>query len=160
MKRFVLLLALGLLGCNQSAAPATPSSGGKLIIAKVDTLPILQRDPDYEKYSQEYMTANIKLNQELRKKLQDHAITEQEAMKTQAKFNEKWMNSTNKFIQSNHTKMREVVGTLCKEKGIDMVLIDSKAYRTVAWGAFDITQDVLMKIYGNPTGPATEGTPK
>jgi Skp family chaperone for outer membrane proteins len=165
MKRLMLLLALGLAGCNESAqTPASPSSGGKLIIAKVDTLPILQQNPDYQKFSQQYTVENIKLRQEMEKKLHDGELTKAEAgqayLKAQAKLNDKWMKSTNDFIQGNHSKMREVVKALCEEKKIDMVLIDSKAYRTVAYGAFDITQDVLMKIYGNPSGPATEGTPK
>ncbi|MFN8606081.1 MAG: OmpH family outer membrane protein [Vulcanimicrobiota bacterium] len=160
MKRLLLLLALGLLGCNESSTPPPTSSGGKLIIAKLDTLPILQKDPEYEKLSQKYMVDNIKLGQEMQKQIEAGTLTQPEAIKKQARFNEKWMKETNDFIQTRHGKMREVVKNLCEEKKIDMVLIDSRAYHTVAWGAFDITQDVLMKIYGNPTGPSTEGTPK
>lgn len=161
MKRVLLLLALGLLGCNEStSAPSSSSAGGKIIIAKLDTLPILQKDPEYEKLSQQYMVENIKQSQEMQKQIQAGTLTQQEAMKKQAKFNEHWMKETNDFIQTRHTKMRDAVKSLCEEKKIDMVLIDSKAYHTVAWGAFDITQDVLMKIYGSPTGPSTEGTPK
>ncbi|MBS2038693.1 OmpH family outer membrane protein [bacterium] len=159
MKRVLLLLALGLLGCNEST-PAPSSSGGKIIIAKLDTLPILQKDPEYEKLSQKYMVDNIKQSQEMQKQIQAGTLTQQEAMKQQAKFNERWMKETNDFIQTRHTKMRDAVKSLCEEKKIDMVLIDSKAYHTIAWGAFDITQDVLMKIYGSPNGPSTEGTPK
>ena len=101
----------------------------------------------------------------MEKKLADGALKgdpRQAYLAEQAKLNARWMAQTNNFIQGNHTKIREVVKGLCEEKKIDMVLIDSKAYHTVAYGGFDITQDVLMKIYGSPNGPAAtpQGAPK
>ncbi|MBX3168120.1 MAG: hypothetical protein KF760_11950 [Candidatus Eremiobacteraeota bacterium] len=164
MKWLLPLLALGLLGCNNES-PQTPAASSKLLVAKLDTLPILQQDPAYQELAQKYTAENIKLRQSMEKKLADGGIKgdpRETYLKEQAKLNDKWMKQTNDFIQTRHTKMREVVKALCEEKKIDMVLIDSKAYRTVAYGAFDITQDVLMKIYGSPNGPAAtpQGTPK
>lgn len=162
--RLMPLLALGLLGCNEAAQTSTPSSS-KIIIAKLDTLPILQQDADYQELAQKYATEQIKLRQSMEKRLADGGIKgdpREVYLKEQAKLNDKWMKQTNDFIQARHTKMREVVKALCEEKKIDMVLIDSKAYHTVAYGGFDITQDVLMKIYGSPNGPAPtpQGAPK
>ena len=162
--RLLPLLALGLLGCDQ--APQTPaSSNSKILIAKLDTLPILQRDPDYQALSKKYMEDQIKLRKSMEKKLADGALKgdpRQAYMTEQAKLNAKWMEQTNTFIQANHAKIRAVAKDLCEEKKIDMVLIDSKAYHTIAYGGFDITQDVLMKIYGSPNGPAAtpQGAPK
>jgi hypothetical protein len=163
--RFLPLLALGLMGCNESPQAPVSSSSGKMLIASLDTLPILQQDPEYQKLAQKYATENIKLRQSMEKKMADgsiHGDPREIYLKEQAKLNDKWMKQTNDFIQTRHSKMREVVKALCEEKHIDMVLINSKAYRTVAYGAFDITQDVLMKIYGSPNGPAPtpQGAPK
>lgn len=162
--RLLPLLALGLLGCNETPQTSAPSSS-KIIIAKLDTLPILQQDADYQELAQKYATEQIKLRQSMEKRLADGGIKgdpREVYLKEQAKLNDKWMKQTNDFIQTRHTKMREVVKALCEEKKIDMVLIDSKAYHTVAYGGFDITQDVLMKIYGSPNGPAAtpQGAPK
>lgn len=163
--RLLPLLALGLLGCDQ--APQTPaSSNPKILIAKLDTLPILQQDPAYQALAKKYTEENIKLRQSMEKKKAESGMTDAEAgqlyLKEQAKLNAKWMAQTNTFIQGNHTRIREVVKALCEEKKIDMVLIDSKAYHTIAYGGFDITQDVLMKIYGSPNGPAAtpQGAPQ
>ena len=136
-----------------------------MLVARLDTLPILQQDPAYQQLAKDYATENIKLRQSMEKRVADGGLQgdpREVYLKEQAKLNDKWMKQTNDFIQTRHTKMREVVKALCEEKKIDMVLIDSKAYRTVAYGACDITQDVLMKIYGNPSGPAAtpQGAPK
>ena len=156
--RTLPLLALCLLGCNDVRVAPASSGGSKMIVAKLDTLPILQQDPAYQELAQKYATENIKLLQEMERQLHEGVITKENAgpayMKAQAKLNDKWMKNTNDFIQTRHTKMRDVVKAMCEEKHIDMVLIDSKAYHTVAWGGFDITQDVLMKIYGNPLRPS------
>ena len=156
--RSLPLLALCLLGCNESkVGPASSDTASKMLVAKLDTLPILQQDPAYQELAQKYATENIKLRQKMERQLHEGVITKENAaaayMKEQAALNAKWMKNTNDFIQTRHTKMRDVVKAMCEEKKIDMVLIDSKAYHTVAWGAFDITQDVLMKIYGNPLQP-------
>lgn len=159
------LLALGVLGCNNESPQTPVASSSKMIIARLDTLPILQQDPAYQELAQKYTAENIKLRQAMEKRLADGAIQgdpRETYLKEQAKLNDKWMKQTNDFIQTRHSKMREVVKALCEEKKIDMVLIDSREYHTVAYGAFDITQDVLMKIYGNPTGPSAtpQGAPK
>ena len=158
-KSLVPVLALCLIGCNQSSqAPEVASGGGKIIIAKLDSLPILQQDPAYQELAQKYTTEQIRLRQDMEKQLHEGKLSPATArpayLKAQAALNQKWMKNTNDFIQNRHTKMRDAVKQLCEEKHIDMVLIDSKAYHTVAYGGFDITQDVLMKIYGNPLGPA------
>lgn len=165
--RLLPLLALGLLGCNNGSTPQAPVSSGsdKMLIARLDTLPILQQDPAYQELAKKYTTENIKLRQSMEKRLAEGGIKgdpRETYLKEQARLNDKWMKATNDFIQTRHTKMREVVKALCEEKHIDMVLIDSREYHTVAYGAFDITQDVLMKIYGSGNGPAPtpQGAPK
>ncbi len=165
MKWLLPLLALSLLGCDNQGPQAPVASSSKMIIARLDTLPILQQDPAYQELAKKYTAENIKLRQSMEKKMAEGSLKgdpREIYLKEQARLNDKWMAQTNDFIQNRHTKMREVVKALCEEKKIDMVLIDSREYHTVAYGAFDITQDVLMKIYGNPTSPAAtpQGAPK
>ena len=164
-KSFLPLIGLVMIGCQQPAGPA-PGGESKLITAKLDTLPILQNDPQYQELAKSYTVENIELSKGIKKLVDEGKLDNRQAsleyLKQQEALNKKWMKNTNDFIQTRHSKMREAVKQLCEEKGIDMVLIDSKAYRTVEYGAFDITQDILMKIYGNPLGgtPTPGGTPK
>lgn len=153
-----LVAGLSLMGCQKGSNSGVP---GKLMAAKLDTLPILQQDTEYQKLAEKYTKDNLELSQRIRKQVDSGKLSEEQAapeyLKAQDQLNKKWMTATNEFIQTRHGKMREVVEQLCKEKGIDIVLIDSQAYRTVKYGALDITQDVLMKIHGGSgLAPASE----
>ena len=168
-KSFLPCLAVLLLtGCQEptSTSSTPPKPANSLIAAKLDTLPILQQDPAYQELAQKYTVQNLELSKRIKGELDKGKLTPPEArakfLKEQADLNKVWMAKTNDFIQTRHTKMRAAVKEMCEEKGIDMVLIDSKAYHTVSYGAFDITQDVLMKIYGSPQGgsPTPGGTPQ
>lgn len=167
-KTICVLAILTLWGCQEKPTTEAPKAGPPAILAaKLDTLPILQRDPEYQKLSEQYTVSQIALRKRIdaRYKKGEFANDNEAAqayLKEQGELNKKWMNKTNDFILTRHTKMREAVREMCEEKKIDMVLIDSVQYRTVAYGAFDITQDVLMKLYGNSLGgtPAPAGTPQ
>lgn len=165
MKKLLVLLSCAVaFGCQSGAAGG--GANGKFVAAQLDTLPLLQADPEYQKMSQSYVKENLALSKRLSEQVKRGEITQEEAaplyLKEQQKLNQKWMNATNNFIQTRHGKMRQVVKQMCEEKGIDIVLIHSKAYPTVAYGALDITQDVGMKIFGGPGGasPTPGGTPK
>lgn len=168
-----LLLAVSLLsGCQKSSGSGsepvgsdTVSPSQAIITATVDTLPILQQDPEYQKLAQKYTTDNLELSKQIKKRMDAGELSEAEAaqeyLKRQKALNDKWMKNTNDFIQTRHAKMRAAVKAMAEEKKIDLVLIHSKVYRSVEYGAFDITQDVLMKVYGSPLGgtPTPGGTP-
>lgn len=173
MRRLLLPLAFLLLaGCeskpgpsSSAGTPAVAKNHGGLVAARLDTLPILQSDPDYQKLADQYTRENIELRKRMDKLVENGQPKEevgQEYLKQQQLLNNKWMKATNDFIQTRHGKLREVVQQLASEKGIDLVVIDSKAYPTVEFGAFDITQDVLLKIYGSPVQgtPTPGGTPQ
>lgn len=161
---FCMLAALSLWGCQKTSTPA--AAPPSMLVAKLDTLPIMQRDPQYQKLAEQYTVAQIELRKRIDDKFKaggyaDENAAAQDYLAKQGELNRKWMDKTNNFILNNHQKMRAAVKELCEAQKIDMVLIDSVQYRTVAYGAFDITQDVLMKVYGNPLGatPAPAGTP-
>jgi Skp family chaperone for outer membrane proteins len=165
-KPWIPWFGLLMLGCQQpqtSSAPPKPSNA--LIAATIDTLPILQQDPAYQELAKKYTVQNIELSKRIKGELDQGKLSKDEAgakfLKEQEKLNKVWMKNTNDFIQTRHTKMRAAVKEMCEEKEIDMVLIHSKVYPTVVYGAFDITQDVLMKIYGPKGGtPTPGGTPQ
>lgn len=164
----LFLLGLSLMACQPGATSG--SSSGKpqpLVAAKLDTLPILQNDPEYQELASQYTRENIELRKTIDRLVKEGKLADQQApgeyLKRQEKLNGKWMKSTNDFVQTRHTKMREAVATICQEKGIDLVVIDSKVYPTVEYGAIDITQEIFTKLYGSPlTGatPKAGGTPK
>jgi len=150
-------LALG--GCQEQQPGSSPSS--KLVTAKLDTLPILQTDPEYQVLAKDYAKENLELSKRIKAEIDSGKLAERDApqkyLAAQEKLNKKWMAATNDFIQTRHSKMRDIVKQMCEEKGIDIVLIDSKAYPTVEYGALDITQDVLMKIHGGMGSPPMTG---
>lgn len=159
---FLLLGTLALVGCQEQKPGSSPSS--KLVTAKLDTLPILQSDPEYQILAKDYAKENLELSKRIKGEIDSGKLAERDApqkyMVAQEKLNKKWMAATNDFIQTRHGTMRDIVKQMCEEKGIDIVLIDSKAYPTVEYGALDITQDVLMKIHGGMgSPPMTGGTP-
>lgn len=170
-RKWIPALALvGLLaaGC-ETKSPLSDNEakpGGKLVAAQLDTLPLLQHDPEYQKLSQSYIQENVELRKKIQHQVDKGEISKEQAMptyiKAQKQLNDRWLKQTNNFIEGSHSRIRDAVKQLCEEKGLDIVLIHSRAYPTVAWGALDITQDVGMKIYGNPIeGTATPGgTPK
>lgn len=164
----LILLGLALVAC-QPGAPGSSSAGKPqpLVAGKLDTLPILQNDPEYQALASQYTRDNIELRKTIDKLVKDGKLADQQApgeyLKRQDELNKKWMKSTNEFVQTRHTKMREAVASICQEKGIDLVVIDSKVYPTVEYGAIDITQEIFTKLYGSPlTGatPKAGGTPK
>jgi Skp family chaperone for outer membrane proteins len=159
MKKSMILCLLGGLLVSAQA-------GDKMIAAKLDTLPILQQHPEYQKLAEQYTKDNLELRKEIGQAVNAGKIPEQEAAKVylerQDQLNKKWMDTSNKFIQERHETLRKAVAELCQEKGIDMVVVDSKVFHTVQYGAIDITQDVMWKLYGNPAqvNPTPGGTPK
>lgn len=162
-------LALLLIGCEKgpSAGLIGSDSPAKLVCGKVDTEVILKADPEYQNLSKEYLDEQIAMEARIQKELvqigNDTAAQGElrnKALAEQKKLQERWLKKTDDFLQTRHGKMREAVAQLCKEKNIDLVVIDTRLYPSVEYGAIDITQDVLMRL-GQATGtPAPGGTPQ
>lgn len=160
MSRFVqttvaiLVLAVGLAcaGCGKQR---------KLVVGRIDTAVILHSDPDYQtlaiQYFKQQTTLRRKFIDELRKAKSDKALQElarHHYQMAEKGLDEKWVRKTRKFLVTRHSAIKASVAQICKAKKIDMVLIDSKFYPTVEWGAVDITPDVQLKLEG---GNGTSG---
>ncbi len=172
MKKWIGLVAAATLmcGCGNGATGTSVSSGGKptkLVAGRVDTAVILQSDPDYMTMASDYLREQTDLRANTAKKaekLNGDQLGLQDLQKTyvtsQKELDKKWMGKTQEFLATRHAKMQSIVQEICKDKGIDIVLIDSKQYATVEFGAVDITQDVLLKTQGGgaPLSPATPAT--
>lgn len=141
---------------------AVPHDG--LLAARIDTLPILQSDPQYKMMSDSYLQSRLLLRKKLGQQVRDGKLTDagarEEFLKQDQVLTNKWTALTDKFIQKNHNQIRTIVKQLAEEKNIDLVIIHSSQYPTVEYGAIDITQDVMMKIYGSSAVvTATPGQP-
>lgn len=164
MKKWIGLVAAATLmcGCQNGASTGSTSSSSssagkptKLVAGRVDTAVILQSDPDYMTMAQDYLREQTDLRAKTAKKaesLKGDQAGMQELQKTymtsQKELDKKWNGKTQEFLTTRNTKMQSIVQGICKDKGIDIVLIDSKQYATVEFGAVDITQDVLLKTQG------------
>ena len=135
----------------------------KLIVGRVDSAVILQSDPEYMTLAQQYLREQTDLRGTFMKRAKDAGDNREALDKLKGEFavqqkevNKKWMGKTNEFLTTRHSRMQSIVGQICTDKGIDIVLIDSKQYPTVEYGAVDITQDVLLKTSGgnNPVNPS------
>ena len=162
-------LALLLLGCEKGPSAGLMGSDKppKLVCGKVDTEVILKADPEYQNLSKEYLDEQIAVEARVQKELlkigNDTAAQGElrnKVLQEQKKLQERWLKKTDEFLQSRHGKMREAVAQLCKEKNIDLVVIDTRLYPSVEYGALDITQDVLMRLGQGSATPTPGGTPQ
>jgi Skp family chaperone for outer membrane proteins len=157
-----MALAAGLCGCQLS------KSGSKLTVGKVDTAELLHDNPDYQNLSIEYMKENTDLKSKFvdkMKKAGDDQMARNEVQKAyqgeQQKLDKKWMDITQKFLESTHVNIRETAQQIAQSKEIDIVIIDSRVYPTTEWGGVDITKDLslaLTQSAGSPR-PAASASP-
>ncbi len=136
--------------CLALLAGCEPSR--KLRAARLDTAELLQSDPRYEAFSIEYLKQQTDIRQQLVEAVQkagSESAKKQVVQKftdKQKKLNEEWSDKTNSFLADRHEQIRETAKKICEAKDIDIVVIDSKYYPTVEWGAIDITQDVQLQL--------------
>jgi Skp family chaperone for outer membrane proteins len=134
------------VGCQPAQSP-------KISVGKVDTAALLQDDPDYQSLSIRY----IKEQTDIRKAFVDKlkaagdskdqvAKLQEEYMKAQIEFDEKWKKDTEDFLKSRHESIKATASEIAKRKKIDMVVIDSKKYPTVEWGGVDMTKDMALAM--------------
>ena len=153
-------------GCEVARDDSKPT---KLLVGKVDSAVVLQSDPEYMTMAQHYLREQTDLRAGFMKRAKEAGNSREvveglkvEFAKKQQEMNKKWMANTNEFLTTRHSRMRTIVEQICKDKGIDIVLIDSKQYATVEFGAVDITQDVLLKTSGGnaPVSSTPSASPK
>lgn len=159
MKRTLLLLGMvGLLaGCEKAAAPAAGPNVPHLTTGRVDTAVILQADPDYQVNAEAYVKEQLELEGKYFGKFKDARTAGDEAKKKEisaayndarAKLDEKWRKKTEDFLKTRHDKLRAATEQVAKDQKIDLVVVDSKEYPSVEFGATDITQEVMLRMTG------------
>lgn len=156
-----LALAAGLAGCQ------TSKSGGKLTVGKVDTAELLHDDPDYKSLSIDYMKENTDLRSKFVDKMKgagEDPMARRDVQKAyqgeQQKLDKKWMEKTQKFLESSHVNIRDTAQQIAQSKDIDIVIIDSQVYPTTEWGGVDITKDLSLALtQGGGARPAATASP-
>ena len=137
-------VALGTVGCEPK----------ELKTGTVDTAKLLQYDEEYQKLAQQYFNERVKLTAELREavastggEIKDQA-TYDKFTKAEADLNKEWAKITHEFIDRKMEKVEKACAVICKNKGIDMVLLDSPQNPVVESGAIDISPDVMVELSG------------
>ena len=156
-----LALALILVGCQ----PSKPRN--QLMVGKVDTAVLLHDDPDYQSLSIEYLKENTDLRGKFVEKMRGAGDEPSARNKVQAEYGEeqkkldvKWMTKTQDFLESRHTHIRDAAQKISEHKGIDIVIIDSKAYPTTEWGGVDITKDLSLSLSQEDPEASSSATPE
>ncbi|MBI3930123.1 MAG: OmpH family outer membrane protein [Armatimonadetes bacterium] len=126
----------------------------ELVVGKVDTAIVFENDPQYSELAVQYLREQTEVKQKF---LESLRTAETDAQKETAKkgyqdkqteLNGVWAKKTGEFLKTRHEKIQAAAKTIAEDKSIDVVLIDSKFYPTVEWGAVDITPDILLKMQG------------
>ncbi len=148
-------VALGTVGCEPR----------ELKTGTVDTAKLLQYDEEYQKLAKQYFDERIKLTNELRKavastggEIRDQA-TYDKFTKAEADLNKEWTKITHEFIERKMDKVEKACAIISKNKGIDLVLLDSPQNPVVESGAVDISSDVMVELSGfagSNTKPAND----
>ena len=147
-------MVLLLSGCA-NAPGSTPAT---LVTGKVDSSAVFDADPEYAALSKQYITERVAMSKAYvtADKGKDAAATarlQTEFSERQKELDKKWLGKTNDFVKARRSKLEEAAGAICRDKGIDLVVVDGPRYRTVEWGGVDITQDLMGKLYGaKPVG--------
>ncbi|MEW6278193.1 MAG: hypothetical protein AB1758_06195 [Candidatus Eremiobacterota bacterium] len=135
-----LCLLGGAAGCGKQKA---------MTIGTVDTVALVQSDPDYQKMAVDYLKERASV-QEKTQKLVRTAPQSEATRKTIENLNKeldkKWFEKTQKFLDARFQGIQGAAEAICKEKDIDLVLVDTSNYPTVEYGAVNITQDVELKL--------------
>lgn len=142
------------------------TGSGKMTVGKVDTATLLQDDPDYQSMSITYSREQIDIKKDFVERLKAVQGNEdkvkklqQEYMKVQQEFEDKWKTKTNEFLATRHSSIQSTAESIAKRKKIDIVLIDSKMYPTVEWGGVDMTKDMALAMSQGSQAPKSTATP-
>lgn len=159
-------LLLGFLAAGCQNQPKMLTTG------TVDTTMILQSDDEYQALAKDYFKERVVLADQLTRsvKQQGGEIRDQA---TYDKFKAaerdllaKWTERTRKFTESRMARICKAAEAVARKKGLDVVLLDSREFQTVEYGAINVTGDILAEMPGLAGGnaqpaagsPAPEGT--
>lgn len=144
----VMMLAV-VTGCG--------GGSGKLTTATVDSVSLVQNDPDYQKKASDYAKARVELQTKINKAIKDRggasALTQKdmtEFREWNVKLDKKWGDETDAFLKKRFDRIVAASKAVCEDKGIDLVLVDTPGFPTVEYGAVNITQDVELKLQQTP----------
>ncbi len=154
MKRTAWLgMALGLsmmalVGCGPT---------GKLTTGTVNTVALVQSDPDYQKMASDYAKARVELQKKINATIREAGgpsnLSQTDLNKFRqmnAELDKKWFSKTQEFLKARFAHISEAAEAVSKDKRIDLVLVDTPGYPTVEYGAVNITQDLELKLQQTP----------
>lgn len=158
IKAWGTALALGLMltatGCVGS---------GKLVTGTVDSVSLVQNDPEYQKQAADYAKERVKLQTQINKILRERNgpgnLTQADLTdfkKKNAELDKKWGEKTDAFLKKRFDAIVAASKQVSDDKGIDLVLVDTPGYPTVEYGAVNITQDVELKLQQTSPAPKSK----
>lgn len=172
--RRALRLLLSALAVGAALASCTSRHAGpRLTVGTVDTARVLHTHPRYEEEARQYLKERVASLQQAFRDLPPGAVkldresglarlepqARERILQAERDVNRRWMERTQEFLQAGHAAIRRAAEEICREKGIDMVLVDSRFYPTVEYGAVDITDDILSRLSRSKGEPAEEASP-
>lgn len=144
-----LALMLVATGCG--------GGSGKLTTGTVDSVSLVQNDPDYQKKANDYTKARVelqtKINKAIKAKGGASALTQKdmtEFRQWNVDLDKKWGEETDAFLKKRFDRIVAASKAVSQDKGIDLVLVDTPGFPTVEYGAVNITQDVELKLQQTP----------
>ncbi|HXE72151.1 MAG TPA: OmpH family outer membrane protein [Candidatus Nitrosotenuis sp.] len=137
----VLGLAVAvLLGACQASSP-------RLKVAVVDTSRIVAELPEYRDLNLSFLKDTGSFYLELPR---GRSMSEEERTRLRALANEKsakWEKLIRQFMEKAHAQILTATAEVAREKGIDMVLVDTNYVRGVQYSAGEnITTDVILHL--------------
>lgn len=155
------ITALAITGGLMIGGCDGPVAKGVLVTGTVDTVKMLQYDEEYQSLARDYYKERVLLASQLEKVVQENGgvikdkDTYERFAKLDKELNEKWLKKTREYTEKKLVSVKGACESVCKSKGIDIVLLDSQDYATVEYGGVDISADVFGELPGFAGGSAS-----
>ncbi len=132
----------------------------------INSTVVLQQDDKYQELSRQYFAERIKASQEVQRIVKENSnvdgvVSDQSVydklIKIQNDVESKWQKRTTEYVDAKMKSMEKAAAKVALDKGLDLVLIDSKDVPTVEYGSHDITANVLAAMPGFAGAADSEG---
>lgn len=141
----LLLMSTFAVGCGEQRPLKTGT---------INSTIILQQDDHYQELAQSYFDERTKaaytVEQTVKQaggEIKDQA-TYDKLRKLEADLEAKWLKTTRQYTEEKMVLVSAACDKVCKEKQIDIVLLDSSEMPVCEYGSVDITQDILQQMPG------------